>query len=130
MRRTMPLLLGLGSLFLGVCLPYCPLPKGVRLLNLFWSSIDGLGLWAIDQTVGLSIDSRVLLLGVLVWPILASSLMFILGLKMLRTEHLRLRLFVISAFAVTMFLTVDLNRAAQPPLSNLPTFYWLFFNVW
>jgi hypothetical protein len=130
MRRTTPFLLALGSLFLGVCLPYCQLPKGLRLLNLFWSSIDGLGLWAIDQTVGLSIQSRLLPIGVFAWPIFVSILMFIVGRKLLRTSPGRMRLFVISALVSTAFFTTDVNRAARPPLSHLPTFYWLIFVVW
>lgn len=130
MRRTMPLLLGLGSLFMGVCLPYCPLPGKLRLLNLFWSSIDGLGLWAIDHTVGLSMHSRSLILGVFIWPLVVSILMFFCGQKLLHAKHPKTRLFVVSALLATAFLTTDLNRASRPPFLNLPTFYWLFFNVW
>jgi hypothetical protein len=130
MRKALLFLASLGPYFLGVAFPYCPLPGGLRLLNLFWGVVDGLGLWAIDETVGLSMDSRLLILGVLVWPIAVSAAMFALGLKLLRTMHLRLRLFVISALVATAFLDVDLNRALQPPLSHLPTFHRLFFAVW
>ena len=68
MRRVLfSLSFSTGSFFVGVGLPYCPLPNGLRLCNLFWSMIDGLGLWAIDETTGLSVDSRTLLfLGMLV----------------------------------------------------------------
>src|SRR3569623_402001 len=130
MRRTVPLLLGLGSLFLGVCLPYCPLPNGLRLTNLFWSSIDGLGLWAIDLTLGLSIQSRLLIFGVFVWPIAVAILMFILGLRLVYTKHFRIRWLVILALVATTLVTTDLDRTLQPPLSELPTYHRLFGAVW
>jgi len=119
-----------GAFLVGVWLPYFPLPNGLRLCNLFWSMVDGLGLWLIDETTGLSVESRTLLfLGVLVWPLVVSVLMFTIGLLLYRVRP-RLRMFVVSGLIATAFLNVDVNRVSQPPFSDLPTYHRLFAAVW
>jgi hypothetical protein len=130
MRKTaIALCFGFWPIFWGVFLPYFRLPGGLRLLNFFWSLINGLGLWAIDELVGLSIQSRLVILGAFVWPIIVSGTMFFFGWKLPQMSS-GMRLTVISALLVSSLLTVSLGAAQHPPLSNLPTFYRLFFAVW
>jgi hypothetical protein len=130
MRKTgFAILFGFWPLFWGVLLPYFRLPGGLRLLNFFWSIIDGLGLWAIDESVGLSIESRLVVFGVFVWPIAISVAMFLFGFKLLRVSPKILRA-ALSALLASSLLTVSLGAAQHPPISNLPTFYRFFFAVW
>jgi hypothetical protein len=130
MQRTFfALCFGFWPLLLGVFLPYFQLPGGLRLLNFFWSVINGLGLWAIDETVGLSIQSRLVILGVFVWPMIVSGAMFLFGFKLLRVPP-RARLVGIFALLASSLLTVNLSAAQHSPISHLPTFYRLFFAVW
>jgi hypothetical protein len=120
---------GFWPLFLGVLLPYIPLPGGLRLLNIFWSVIDGLGLLTIDVSVGLSMQSRLLILGVLVWPIVVSGAMFLFGLRLFGMSF-RVRSVVLCALLASSLLTVNLSAAQHTPILKLPTFYRLFFAVW
>ncbi len=131
MRRTMFLLwFFLWPWFLGVFLPYCTFPGGHKLFNVFWEVIYGLGLWAIDETFGLSIQSRLLVLGVFVWPIVISTIMLVFGLTLQKTNRRTLRLTVVLALIASSFLVIGLDRAMRPPFSILPTFSRLFFAVW
>lgn len=130
MRKTaFAICVGLWPLLWGVFLPYFQLPGDLRLLNFFWSLIEGLGLWAIDLSAGLSVQSRLLILGVVVWPIVVSGVMFLFGLELLRVPS-RVRLVALSALLASSLLTVSLGAAQHPPISSLPTFYRLFFAVW
>jgi hypothetical protein len=129
-RTTFCLWFCLWPLFLGVCLPYLTFPGGHKLINIFWGSIYGLGLWGIDKTIGLSIHSPFVAVGVVIWPIVVSSLMFILGRKLVQMNHRWLQLAIVLALVVSSLLVINLQMALQPPFSNLPTFYRLFFAVW
>jgi hypothetical protein len=131
MRRILlALWFGLWPLLWGVCLPYFQFPDSLRLYNYFWGGVCGLGLWVTDITVGLSLDSRLLLgLGVLVWPIGVSMVMFLIG-WMLDKITFKMRLVVISALLVSCLLTENLQTLMQPPMSNIPTYYRLFAAVW
>ncbi len=120
---------GFWPLFLGVLLPYIPLPGGFRLLNIVWSVVDGLGLLTIDVSVGLSVQSRLLILGVFVWPIVVSGTMFLFGLRLSGMSS-RVRSVVLCALLASSLLTVNLSAALHAPISKLPTFYRLFFAVW
>ena len=126
MRRLLvSFLFCLWPLFWGVLLPYVQFPGGLRLLNLFWSVVCGLGLWTIDETVGLSIVSPLLVLGVLVWPIAVSGAMFLLGWK-LRQMSSAVRLVLICALLASSLAIVSVHSALQPPMSGLPTYYRQF----
>jgi len=130
MRRTIvSLWFGLWPLLLGVFLPYFQFPARLKLLNFFWSVTYGFGLWAIDKTVGLRIQSPMITLGVIVWPIVVTGAMFFIGWKLPQMSS-GMRLFVISALLASSLLTVKLSRVQRSPMSNLPTFYRLFFVVW
>jgi hypothetical protein len=111
----------LWPLFLGVILPYVPFPGGHRFLNLFWSVVCGLGFWMIDETVGLSMDSRLLVIGVLVWPIVVSAAMFLLGWKLQEISP-RMRLILICALLASSLFIVSYQRAMRPPMLYLPTY--------
>lgn len=130
MRKTaFALFFGFWPLLLGVFLPYFQFPGGTRFLNFFWSVIDGLCLWAIDESVGLSVQSRLLILGAFVWPIVISGLMLLVGFRISRMPS-KARLIALSLLLASSLLTVNLRSAQHPPLSHLPTYYRLFFAVW
>jgi len=130
MRRLLiSLLFCLWSFFLGVVLPYVPMPGGLRLLNFFWSVVFGLGLWIIDETVGLSMDSPLLILGVLVWPIAISGAMFLLGWKLQQMSS-RKRLILICALLASSLFVISDSAALRPPMSDLPTYYRQLFVIW
>jgi hypothetical protein len=128
--KLFPLWFCLWPCFLGVFLPYCTFPGGLKLLNVFWEGVYGLGLWGVDEAAGLSIQSRLLFLGVLVWPIAISTVLFIFGRKIQKINHRTLRPAMVLGLIASTFLVINLDRAQQPPFSNLPTFYRLFFIVW
>ena len=131
MRRTSFLLwLFLWPLFLGIFLPYCPLPGGLRLLNIFWGTVYGLGLWGVDKTVGLSIQSSFVALGVVIWPVIISAVLYVFGRRLQESSDGKVRSTIILALIVSSLPLVTLSKALQPPFSNLPTFYRLFFVVW
>ena len=129
--RKIAFALGFGfwPLFLGVLLPYFPLPGGLRLINIFWSVVDGLGLLAVDVFAGLSVQSRLLILGAFVWPIVVSGTMFLFGLRLLGMSS-RVRLVVLCALLASSLFTLNLSAAQHAPISKLPTFYRPFFAVW
>jgi hypothetical protein len=130
MRRILvSLLFCFWPLFWGVFLPYVSFPGDLRLLNLFWSVVCGLGLWTIDETGGLSIVSPLLVLGVLVWPIAVSGAMFLLGWK-LRQMSSRVRLVLICALLASSLLVASVHAALQPPMSDLPTYYRQLAAIW
>jgi hypothetical protein len=129
-RILLALWFGLWPLFWGVFLPYFQLPGRLRLVNFFWDAVCGIGLWLTDNTVGLSLDSRLLLgLGVLVWPIGVSMVMFLIG-WLLDKITFRMRFAVMCALLVTCLFTENLQTLMQPPWSNIPTYYRLFTAVW
>ena len=132
MRRLwFPLWFSLWPCFLGVFLPYLAFPGGVHLLNLFWESVYGLGLWGIDETVGLSIESRLLVLGLFVWPIILSTLMFKAGRALLKDSLGKIRLPIVIALIASSFIVIaNPDRVGRPPFSRLPTYYRLFSAVW
>jgi hypothetical protein len=115
---------------LGVFLPYFSFPGNVRLLNLLWESIYGLGIWAVDETVGLRIQSPFVLAGVVLWPIVVCWGMFILASKIQGLENKKWRRGAIAALAASSLLTVTLPTIDHEPWSKLPTFYRQFFVVW
>ena len=131
MRRILlALWFGLWPRFWGVFLPYFQLLCRLRLYNYFWGGVCGLGLWVTDITVGLSLDSRLLLgLGALVWPLGVSMVMFLIG-WMVDKITFKMRLVVISALLVSCLLTENLQTLMKPPMSNIPTYYRLFAAVW
>ena len=132
MRRTVFLLwLFLWPWFLGVVLPYCTFPGHIKLANLFWEVVYGLGLWAIDEAVGLSLGSRFLLfVGAFAWPVIISTIMVLLGLVLQKASLRKLQLTMALALIASSFLVTDLDRALHPPFSNLPTYYRLLGAVW
>lgn len=130
MRRTVfGLILCLWPLFLGVGLPYLTFPGGLKFMNFFWGTVYGLGLWGVDKTIGLSIQSPFVAIGVIVWPILVSTTIFIFSRK-LQLNHRKVQLSIVFALIISSLLVTNLHAALQPPFSNLPTFYRLFFVVW
>jgi hypothetical protein len=131
MRRALFLLwFCLWPLFLGVWLPYLTLPGNLKLMNVLWGLVDGLGLWFVDKTVGLNIQSPFVALGAFVWPVVVSSGMLILGRSLNRVQHRKLRSAVVAALIASSLLVVSLRRATHPPLSRLPMYYRLSFVVW
>jgi hypothetical protein len=128
-RLSVSLLFCLWPLFGGVFLPYVPFPGDLRLLNFFWSVVCGLGLWIVDETVGLSIVSPLLVLAALVWPIAVSGAMFLLGWK-LRQMSSRMRLVLICTLLASSLLIVSVHAALQPPMSDLPTYYRQLAAIW
>jgi hypothetical protein len=131
MRRLLfPLWFCLWPLFLGVFLPYCPLPGGHRLLNLPWEIVSGLVFWGIDETIGLSVQSRLLFAAAFYWPFVVSIAMCVLGSLLQKASRRKLRLISAVALIASSFFVVNLDRAMEPPLSNVPTYYRLFAAVW
>lgn len=115
--------------FWGVFLPYVPFPGGLRLLNLFWSAVCGLGFWVMDEAGVLYMDSHFLVLGVLVWPVAVSGATFLLGWR-LQQMSAKTRLVLLCALLASSFLVVPVQLAMRPPMSDLPTYYRLFAAVW
>jgi hypothetical protein len=128
-RRWFPLWFSLWPCFLGVFLPYCTFPGGIKLLNVFWETIYGIGLWVVDQTVGLSMDSRLLFPGLCLWPLVISTIMFFAGRKLQKAGR-KMQLSAAIALIASSFLVVNLDRALQPPVSHLPSYNRLFWAVW
>ena len=118
---------GLWPFLFGICLPYFSLPSGLRLVNLFWSVVEGLGLWAIDETAGLNIQSRWLLLGLVVWPLVVSTTMLLVGRKLMRMSS-RARLITLLALLASLTFTVSYKTANG--LSFLPAYFRYFQAVW
>jgi uncharacterized membrane protein len=99
-------------------------------MNVFWESVYGLGLWELDRTVGISIESSSTAVGVFAWPIVVSGLVFIFSLKLTQPRYSKLRSAAVIALVASSFLVINAERAFYPPYSNLPTFLRLFFVVW
>jgi len=118
---------GLWPLFFGICLPYFSLPGGLRLVNLVWSIVEGLGLWAIDETAGLSLESRWLPLGLFAWPLIISTIMFLFGRKLARTSS-RAHLVTLLALLASLIFTVSYKTANG--VSFLPAYFRYFQAVW
>ncbi len=131
MRRLLfPLWFCLWPLFLGVFLPYCPLPGGVRLLNVPWEIVSGLVFWGIDETIGLSVRSRLLFAAAFYWPFVVSIAMCVFGCLLLKEGRRKLRLIFTIALIASSFFVVNLDRVCQPPILKLPTYYRLLAAVW
>ena len=96
-------------LLLGVLLPYFEFPGRLHLLNFFWGVVYGFGLWMIDKTVGLSIQSPLALLGLIVWPIVVSGAMFFVGWKLPQMSS-RMRLALESALLLSSLFVVNLDQ--------------------
>ena len=127
MRRTIFFLwFCLWPLLLGVFLPYFEFPRRLHLVNLFWGTVYGLGLWAIDKTVGLSIQSRLVVLASLVWPVLISAAMSVFGWNLPKMSH-RMRLVSMSALLMSSLLTANLDGVLA---KCLPTYYRLMSVIW
>jgi CHASE2 domain-containing sensor protein len=109
-------------------LPYIPFPGG-HILNLFWDIVCGFGLWMIDETVGLSLNSRLLVIGALVWPIAVSVAMFLLGWKLQKISP-RMRLVLICALIASSLCIVSYERAMRPPMLYWPTYHRQLDGVW
>ena len=114
----------LWPLFLGVFLPYVPLPLLGHLQNLIWGFLYGLGLFLTDITVGNSIVSKHLIFGVFLWPIALTVLLFWLSNRkafrdlMGKTSAL---LFISSFFCLPVY---------SQSIDWLPTYWRLMFVVW
>jgi hypothetical protein len=122
MRRVMfGIWFSLWPLLLGAGLPYITFPRHLIFMNIFWEVIYGIGFWGVDKTVGLYVDSPFVAVGVFIWPIAVSAAMFFCGWKVLQASS-RMRLAIVSALLLSSLLTVSLQRALQPPISDLPTF--------
>lgn len=120
---------GLWPLFLGVFLPYVSLPGGLRLLNILWSVADGLGLWIIDVSIGLSVQSRMLILGAFVWPVAVSAAMAFLGARLFDASS-KTRIVAGCLLLASSLITVSLGSAQHALVAKYPTYYRLFFTTW
>ena len=104
-------------------------PGGLRLLNIVWSIANGLGLWMVNVSVGLSIDSKGLILGAFLWPIAVSAVMAFLGARFFDMSS-KSRIVAICVLLATSLFTTSLSSAQHAPLAKYPTYYWLFFSAW
>src|SRR5438874_2177259 len=128
-RVLFSLCFSLIPLFLGICLPYVPLPGDVRLINLFWGVVYGAGLWAIHEALALP-PSRVFLLFMFGWPLAVSGALFFIGSKLQETGHSRLRLMFVYIMIASSLAVTGLQRSLEPPFSKLPTFYKVLFTIY
>jgi hypothetical protein len=130
MRRILfSLCCSLIPFFLGIFLPYVPLPGGLRLANLFWDVVYGAGLWAIDWLVGFHPLSRVSLSWIFGWPIAVSFVLFFIGRNLYET-HPRLRFWSICTLIASALFVTRADRLLEPPFSHLPTFHGIFFAIY
>ncbi len=114
----------LWPLFLGVFLPYVPLPFFGHLQNLIWGFLYGFGLFLTDVTVGNSIVSKHLIFGFLLWPIMLTGMLFWLsGREMLRGPTGKAAGLVF----ITSFACLPVYSQS---ISWLPTYWRLMFVVW
>jgi hypothetical protein len=129
-RNILSLVFALVPLFFGVALPYVEFPGNNRYLNLFWSPVYGFGLFALDRMAILRSRSPLALLGVIAWPIAVSCALFILGGKVQQGGHTRLRMISLCLLFASSCCIVGLQKSLQPPFSQVPTFYKIFFSIW
>ncbi|MDE1161932.1 MAG: hypothetical protein PW792_08290 [Acidobacteriaceae bacterium] len=120
---------GIWPLFLGVFLPYVSFFGGLRLLNILWSIANGLGLWVIDASVGLSVQSKATVIGAFLWPIAVSAAMAFWGSRLFDMSS-KTRIVAVSLLLASSLFTVSLGSAQHAPAVKYPTYYRLFFAVW
>ncbi len=121
---------GIWPLLVGVFLPYIEFPHGIRLVNVPWGLIFGFGLFLIDLLSGLTIYSPWNILGVIVWPLVLTFVMFMLGGKLDRMSGGRLRRILVLVMIISSLLVINISLADSFPWSRIPTFYREFFVVW
>jgi hypothetical protein len=130
MKKTVfTIFFGFWPLFLGVFLPYVPFPGGLRLLNIVWSIANGLGLWVIDLSIGLSIPSKTVILGAFLWPVAVSVAMAFLGARLFDMSS-KTRVVAVCLLLATSLFTTSLSSAQHAPVAEYPTYYRLFFAAW
>src|SRR5437868_1581898 len=97
----------LWSLFLGVFLPYVPFPASTRLVNFFWASVYGVGAGVQDRVSGIGPLRPHLWLGLLLWPLFVSAVMFwIGGIVWRRRDQRRLGVAIMTASSLCL-VTAD-----------------------
>jgi hypothetical protein len=117
-------------LFLGVFLPYVGVFDHTKFVNLFWGAIYGFGLFLTDWIFTNSVKSPVLIIGVFIWPVFISALLFWAAGRWWHRSSLWGRLKSVAILFLTMFLAVSISTVSQPPFNLIPTYWKLMFVVW
>lgn len=120
----------LWPLFLGVFLPLFEFPGKIRLFNYFWEFIYGLGLFIIDKTDGLRIQSPYLGLGAMIWPAAVCAAMFLAAFVLDKMKKPFVRRGAIVALTLSSLLVTVFDEWSPSFWSGIPTYYWQMFNVW
>jgi hypothetical protein len=132
-RFLFKLFCAVWPLFLGVFLPYVPIPGGGRLINLLWSLIYGLGLVLSFYVYGDAAGSHrpnLVLYGGLLFPLLLSAVLFWLSGKLWNTTNSVGRVWAAGLLLLSACCVVGLDRSAYPPFDVLPTYWRLMFIVY
>jgi hypothetical protein len=129
-EKIVSLLCAIVPIFLGIGLPYLDFPGHHRFVNPFWSTVYGCGLWILDKLGSLRIQSPLGPIGLFVWSLAVSAALFLFVSKLQQAGHTRVRWVSFCLLGASCFCIVGLQMSMQPPLSNAPTFYRLFFVIW
>src|SRR4051794_19503380 len=118
-RRLFSSSVSLLPLFLGIALPYVPLPGSVRLVNVFWGVVYGAGFFVIDWFGAFHPTQRspAVFFAFIVWPVFVSGALFMIGNWLHRTTGSRLRLVSMCLLMASALALTTLDSALQ---SSLP----------
>lgn len=97
--------------------------------NLIWGTVDGLGLFAVDETVGLSIaPSFGKFFGFVIWPLLVSAFLFWFSGTLWRKNCYSRRWLYALMLLLTGLCVIDVYWAGGRAFHRLPLYFDYMFD--
>ncbi len=120
---TMRVLFAVLILAIGTMLPIVRFAGFGGQVNLFWGDVYGLGFYISDLALGGLRSKAAGIVGILVWPLLMTALVFWLSGKVIGSRSATVKWGIVCVLIISIFVNLDLARSRQPPFNQLPLFY-------